>query len=552
MNEQGPLQLRNLLQPQSGSWFLTLLLGAFTALCLLALLAISGWFITATALAGMTGAVAAFNYFTPAALIRFFALGRTAGRYGERLISHQATLALLASLRQQFFARFARHPTMALLQQSSARTLQKLVHDIDQLDQYPLRWLMPWCWALLLVALVLCLYALLAMPLFWLASVFLLLVLILPAWASVHGIQLARAEATIAEQRREALVHPLAAMTSLLMWNQWSAQQAHFLRIDDTYRQVQQRIQRTSMLLAWGQHSVLSILIVLSLWSAISSGQPTLLSTAGLVALMLALLGLMDVVIPLSRDWLALGKSIVARDRLNELLPESVTSATIDITGNALLTLSYTNNIRLSVQDCSVRFATALNGAEHINLTARSGEVIMVYGPSGCGKSTLLCALAGELQPQKGRIHYNDSPAEYWSATQKIGYLAQQWDIFDLSLAANLRLAKTNASDDELWQVLAHVGLHDWAKGLQQQLLTPLGEYGAGVSGGQARRIALARLLLKQQPILILDEPFAGVDTETVALMWQAIQTHQQRGILVIASHVLLPLSEHAKIIHLQ
>ncbi|MBE0484054.1 MAG: ATP-binding cassette domain-containing protein [Bacterioplanes sp.] len=128
-----------------------------------------------------------------------------------------------------------------------------------------------------------------------------------------------------------------------------------------------------------------------------------------------------------------------------------------------------------------------------------------------------------------------------WGWLSAYGYLAQQWDIFDLSLAANLRLAKADASDDELWQVLAEVGLHGWAKGLQQQLLTPLGEYGAGVSGGQARRIALARLLLKQQPILILDEPFAGVDAETVALMWQAIQTHQRHGILIVASHQRLP-----------
>lgn len=525
-HEQGPLRLRNLLQPQSGSWLLTLLLGAFTALCLLALLAVSGWFIAAAALAGMTGAVAAFNYFTPAALIRFFALGRTAGRYGERLISHQATLALLASLRQRFFARFANHRTEFLLLQNSARTLQKLVHDIDQLDQYPLRWLMPWCWALLLVILVLALYALLAMPLFWLACVCLLLALMLPAWASLQGIQLARTEATLSEQRREALLHPLTAMTSLLMWNQWSAQQAHFLRIDDAYRRIQQRIQRTSMWLAWGQHSVLSLLIVLSLWSAIANGQPTLFSTAGLVALILVLLGLMEVLAPLSRDWLALGKSIVARDRLNELLPEPDAGTIFDTPDTGSLPLPHVDEMRLCVQNCSVRFATALNGAEHITLSACSGEVVMVYGPSGCGKSTLLSALAGELAPQNGRITYNGSPAEYWYDAQQIGYLAQQWDIFDLSLAANLRLARADACDDELWQVLAQVGLHDWAKGLQQQLLTPLGEYGAGVSGGQARRIALARLLLKQQPILILDEPFAGVDTETVVHMWQAIQTH--------------------------
>lgn len=131
----------------------------------------------------------------------------------------------------------------------------------------------------------------------------------------------------------------------------------------------------------------------------------------------------------------------------------------------------------------------------------------------------------------------NGEPLEHWDLRDVMGWLPQQVDIFDLPLADNLRLGNPHASDEQLWQVLADVALDDWARSHPLQLQLLPGEVGSAVSGGQARRIALARLLLAQRPILLLDEPFAGLDETNREQVMAGLLRRQGGGILIIASH---------------
>ena len=104
-------------------------------------------------------------------------------------------------------------------------------------------------------------------------------------------------------------------------------------------------------------------------------------------------------------------------------------------------------------------------------------------------------------------------------------------------MAANLRLGKPEATEAELLSALDKVGLLTWLQAQPQGLQTSLGEYGAAISGGQARRVALARLLLKPRRVLLLDEPFAGLDNETRERVWDSVREHQKQGLLVVVSH---------------
>ena len=113
-------------------------------------------------------------------------------------------------------------------------------------------------------------------------------------------------------------------------------------------------------------------------------------------------------------------------------------------------------------------------------------------------------------------------------------------------------MGKAVATDDELLCVLEQVDLLDWVKNQPKGLNTPLGEYGMAISGGQARRIALARLLLNPKKILLLDEPFAGLDDKTRQIVWQSLNTKQQKGeigILIIATHQVTEQMKNAQVL---
>ncbi|WP_445004191.1 thiol reductant ABC exporter subunit CydC [Halomonas mongoliensis] len=553
MSELKPaIRLSDLLRLRRGGWALAFTLGAATLLAVVALLAISGWFITAAAAAGVASvALLGFDYFRPAALIRLCAIVRTAGRYGERLASHHAALGLLKDLRCRLFDALGRRtPDAARPGPGSAAAMHRLVTDIDQLDRFALSALLPWAWAGLLSLVVMGLLAWLDLTLLLAALPGLLLAWLgLPLLTLWQGSRLARRDAALAEARREALVEPLGAITPLLLWGRWGQMQREVVERDGRCLANQERQQRLASLVGALQQGALGLAIVAVLWWGAPlllapEAADTRLTAALLLAAVLALLGLGEILAPLAGSFVSLGASLAARDRLNALVAEppgepAAASAEVEV-GVEVKVEAPAAPWRLEVSNLAARLPGALNGPEEVNLTLEGGEVLCLRGPSGCGKSTLLQVLAGELAPSAGACRLNGRPLEAWRLDETIGYLPQQWDLFDMSLAANLRLGDAEASDAALWALLDELALGDWARALPRGLDTPLGEYGAAVSGGQARRIALARLLLARRPILLLDEPLAGLDTETRARVVECLLRRQGQGLLVIASHVAL------------
>ncbi|SDK10133.1 thiol reductant ABC exporter subunit CydC [Billgrantia gudaonensis] len=537
------IRLRDLLRLRRGGWSLAFVIGAATLLAVVALLAISGWFITAAAAAGVASmALLGFDYFRPAALIRLCAIVRTVGRYGERLASHHAALGLLKDLRCRLFDALGRRtPGAAQISTAtgSAATMHRLVTDIDQLDRFVLSALLPWGWAGLLSLAVMGALA-------WLDPTLLLAAMpgLLMAWLGLplltlwQGSRLARYDAELGEARREALVEPLAAITPLLLWGRWGDVHRRVAEHDRRCLDHQERQRRLASLVGALQQVALGMSIVSVLWWGVSRLSESGLSVALLLAVVMVLLGLGEILAPLAVSFVSLGASLAARDRLNALVadPRGVSASTPAVAGTPSSPLS------LELDGISARIPGALNGPEGVSLKLRAGEVLCVRGPSGCGKSTLLQVLAGELAPSAGECRLNDRKLNEWRLNEVIGYLPQQWDLFDMSLAANLRLGNGEASDDMLWQMLDELALGEWVRRLPQGLDTPLGEYGAAVSGGQARRIALARLLLARRPLLLLDEPLVGLDAVCHERVLAAVRRRQGDGPLVVVSHVPLDL----------
>lgn len=418
--------------------------------------------------------------------------------------------------------------------------MHRLVTDIDQLDQVVLRALLPWGWAGLMVVVVMAGLYWLSGTLMWAALPGVLLAWLgLPLLALWRGIDQARQSAELAERRRVALIEPLAAITSLVLWGRWPEMAQRVKQWDADYLAHQERQQLLASLTTALQQVALGAAIVSVLWQAEALLAASYLTVPMLLAAVLAILALGEILAPLTHSFLALGASLAARNRLNAL-SEGTPRAQAAIEEVEITPPSW----QLNVNQLTARLPGALVGPQRINLALKSGEILCLRGPSGCGKSTLLQVLAGELLPLSGECCLNGYPIEQWSMHNAVGYLPQQWDLFDMSLAENLRLGARHAGDSELWSVLDDLALGTWARGLPQGLETPLGEYGAAVSVGQARRIALGRVLLARRPILLLDEPLAGLDAVTRRHVVTSLVRRAQHGILVISSHVPLELPE--------
>lgn len=555
-NQQSPsmdnppvFRLRDMFKPSFDLWVISWILGLVTAISMIALLMISGWFITGAALAGMIAVGShSFNYMLPAGIIRMLAMARTAGRYGELMVSHNAVFDLLKTLRLRFFNRLAALP---LIQQRNtlhaSQYMHRLVSDIDKLDEFILRVISPWLIGSVSM-LLLAAFIGWAVPLSALSKIviylLLLSALLLPFIASLKGIQSAKHLSQVAESRRQKLLAPLAIITQLLLWQQWQTQTAGYIAQDDKLQALEWRAQkhRSSymLLIQWFCYTAV-LVVLLSIYQLTSSTAITTdINVPLALAVTLGLLGIQEIIVPLGQHYLALGNSISAKDRLNALLRPAANQPEINNVAatntKAGLTLP-TGPMHAELCNVSAKIAGALVGAKEVSVSIQSGTPLIIKGPSGCGKSTLLQALAGELPVQSGEITLNEQNWFAYDWQDQLGYLGQQLDIFDQTLAANLRLGKPDATEDELLSALDKVGLLPWLQAQPQGLQTALGEYGAAISGGQARRVALARLLLKPRRVLLLDEPFAGLDTETRERVWSSVREHQKQGLLIIVSH---------------
>lgn len=541
-NSHQTFRLSQLFSTQLDKWLIAALLGIMTALSVIGLLMTSGWFISAAAMAGMVALGShSFNYLVPAAIIRVMAMVRTAGRYGEMMVSHHAVFGLLQRLRVRFFNQFARLPLANLsITLQSTHAMHRLTHDIEVLNELPLRVVSPWLVATtasLLVATLLYQYEVNPM----LIAIFLIAGLMLPAMLTWRSIKHARAHQALAESRRVSLLNPLSALTHLLIWQRWQSELTAFNSVDTQHTHQQKRIQRAQslvmLIMQWLMAAVLVGLLVGFYHT------PLVISVPMLLALFLGIMGMTDLLAPLVTHSLALGNSLAAKHQLNELLNPSLQPShhlNHDLAPLPIDVARLNAPLTLTIHQLAAKMPQAIVGFKAISLTATQGIPVLITGRSGAGKSTLLQVLARELAPQQGSIELNGRD---WLALHDTpaltGYLGQQIDIFDQTLATNLRLGNADASDEQLWQVLGKVGLKDWARSQPLQLQTPLGEYGQAISGGQARRIALARLLLSPKKILLLDEPFAGLDKKSREALWQMLVQHQQQGILIIVTHHL-------------
>ncbi|STE17686.1 cysteine/glutathione ABC transporter ATP-binding protein/permease CydC [Citrobacter sp. wls718] len=528
-------------------WMLTLgiILAIITLLASIGLLTLSGWFLSASAVVGVTG-IYSFNYMLPAAGVRGAAITRTAGRYFERLVSHDATFRVLQHLRIYTFSKLLPLSPAGLARYGQGELLNRIVADVDTLDHLYLRVISPLVGAFVVIMVVTLGLSVLDLTLaITLGGIMLLTLFILPPLFYQAGKRTGQNLTHLRGQYRQQLTSWLQGQAELTIFG---ASVRYRAQMEATELQWHEAQRRQSELTALSQALMLvigALAVIVMLWMA-SGGVGGNTQPGALIALFVfCALAAFEALAPVTGAFQHLGQVIASALRITELT-EQKPEVTFPDAGSTV-----SGPITLTLRDVCFSYpGQAQNALDTLSLQAKPGEHVAILGRTGCGKSTLLQLLTRAWNPQHGEILFNDRPISTLSEStlrQSISVVPQRVHLFSATLRDNLLLAAPQASDDALSEILCRVGLE---KLLEDDGLNAwLGEGGRQLSGGELRRLAIARAVLHDAPLMLLDEPTEGLDATTESQMLELISDVMRDKTVLMVTHRLRGLSRFNQII---
>jgi ATP-binding cassette subfamily C protein CydC len=476
------------------------------------------------------GAIATVALVAPLAL-RDLGIARVVLRYAERLVTHAATFRALADLRVWFFRGLARSTAGGLGFRQAGDVLARLVGDIEALDGLYLRILVPLAGAVLLLAAVVgVLGAQDARLAAVVGALFVLAAFVLP-WAGAR--MAGRAAGSLAAASGALRIAALDALTGLREVRAFGAEgrmlaavQAREATLLGVQRELAGRVALANAgAFLFGQAAIIAVLLI-------AGADPIATAAAGFLAV-----AAFEAVGGLPRAGVLAGHAEAAAARVLEAAEAPAPVA------DSLRPAAVPSGFVLRFEGVHFRWQPdrppVLDG---LTLDVPEGARVALLGPSGAGKSSLAALALKVAAPQQGRVLLGDADIATLSAAdvhRRIGWLAQATHLFDDTIRANLKLANPDAADAALWTALDAARIGDVVRALPDGLDAWVGEGGARFSGGQGRRLALARALLSPAPILILDEPCAGLDAETERAFLATLNEVAEGRSVVLITHRL-------------
>ena len=475
---------------------------------------------------GQSGAAGVVAALALPAVVRGLGVGRVLLRYAERMVTHAATFRFLASLRVWLFRGLAEGSAGGLGMVRSGDVLSRLVGDVEALDGLYMRIALPGIAAVLLTpVLVLTVLGSSAAAAGLVGVLFVTAAFVLPALAAQsarrHGARLAEASAAL----RMAALDAVQGLREVLAYGAQDRTLASLGARENELIAVQRAIARRAALAQAGALlcSQAALLVVL------------LSGPAGLVPSLFLCLAAFEVVSGMPRAGVLAGYALGAANRIAAVAGQSGAAVEFPVSDP----LPSGTGLRFE----AVRFGwrpdrpPVLDG---LSLDIPAGARVAVLGPSGAGKSTLVSLALKVISPQAGRILLGGADLAKLSAADvrsRMSWLGQDTHVFRDTVRANLLLGRPNASDTDLWEALEQAQVAHRIRALPGGLEATLGA--AGLSGGEARRVALARTLLSDAPILLLDEPAAGLDAATEMAFFETLNTVAPTRTVVLIVHRL-------------
>ena len=514
---------------------LGMLLGMITIAASITLLGLSGWFLSATAVAGLTAlGIKNFNFYTPAAGVRFLAVLRTVGRYGERIVTHDATLKLLANIRIWLWQKLQ---PLSFAQQSQFKRgdiLSRLLTDIDVLDQLYLRLLAP-----LLSFVVLVIVGGLALSV-WLPDYAMYLVLallllggLLPWFGFKLSQQPAIAELVAKKDYRNSVLEYGSHQIELKLFGLLNNQRQKLEAFEGQIYTAQRKLISNQAFVQALLFMLHSSVVISSLYVAANASLTGTISPAVVAMLTVAIMGIFELLMPVAMSSQYLSACALAASRVNQLTQDSDVEQFGEHGQKAQLG-------KLEIENLSIRYDgdDVLSG---FDLMVEAGSKLALIGHSGCGKTSVLSAVSRLIECHQGVIKLDNIEMSQYSESalrQSITYIEQQPQVFSATLRDNLGIALSDGEplvEQDLKQALVDVGLAHLLE--TQGLDLWVGDGGRLLSGGEQRRLAFARALLRDAPLVLLDEPTEGLDIDTEQKMIKLLFDIFSDKTLVMVTH---------------
>ena len=509
-----------------------LALGVTAVVFAIGLMFVAGYLIAASA----DNAFSLLMLNIPLAFVQIFGLGKPLARYLERLRSHDWVLRLTSTLRLRLFG-VVQHQQYEAAHWRTGEVLGSLASDIEHVQNLFLRCVFPvliaWIAGVVLVAVAGCMSAGLLLFAF---IAFVLLCVIVPAFAVV----LNRARIERNDRARASLY---AEVTDKVLGTRDIAiagrgeevacqLMGDFDRLNASEKTIARR-DRLRLLLI--QALLLCIILVLIWWTSARFGGAPGGTSDWIVAVALGFFPLIEVVAPLPQLFEDALEHREALERMNErgLLADP---------DPAIFTApSLHSPFDITIEDLSFSYEPEHCILREVTLSIPYGQKLAVLGKSGSGKTTLAHLIHGDMLPSSGAISFAGVPVADLrdSIWDYVGFISQDSYVFAMSIFDNLRIGKIEVSEEEAWAALDAVGLKDHVASLPDKLETMADEAGLNFSGGQRGRLALARVLLQDPPIVVLDEPTVGLDPVTEQKVLDTIMRVFADKTLVMITHHL-------------
>ncbi|WP_338470542.1 thiol reductant ABC exporter subunit CydC [Niallia sp. XMNu-256] len=480
--------------------------------------------------------------YVPVVLVRTFGISRAVTHYFERLAGHNAVLKILSQMRVKLYSIIEPQALFIRSRFQTGDLLGTLSDDIEHLQDVYIRTIFP-----TLIGLSLYVAAIISLAVFdwlfalWIAFCLGIIVFLYP----LLSLYLLKKRQIQQKQKRAKLYQTLT--DTVLGLGDWiiSGQKERFIKQFTKDTQENNAIDRT--IRYWNQSRAFQlqvitgiILIFMGIWSG-NQAHAGLIAPTYIAAFTLVTIPIAESLIPISHAierFPTYTESLKRIEQIKKYVPESS-----DIEEKAPVSSSAT----IQLNDVHYRYeGEQKDTLQQISIVIPQGRKIAILGKSGAGKSTLIQLLLGAHTPTRGRVDINGyTPRQYGEEIfQMVSVLNQKPYLFATTIKNNIRLGNQDATNKEIEQVIKQVQLDQYIHSLPRGYNTNMEESGQRFSGGERQRIALARILLKNTPIVILDEPTVGLDPQTERQLLDTIFTTLQDKTIIWVTHHLIGIEK--------